>query len=197
MLCKHCLFSFFSFTPTNFSICHSQVSITNVFTLRAENQVTLSWTAHTAYSLLISTITKHTSPFGLAPGAGLYPCSLQAPREEKKKIRSVPISNTEGGSHSHCFLLLWGSVCQGQASWVQKLTVTHASPPSHWPSCEAREVWSRSDPLSSSTEPLGDTLSSWLTTSWFRLSGSDSHVTNRPKPGGNTAAAQSYKCCSS
>lgn len=85
MLCKHCLFSFFSFTPTNFSICHSQVSITNVFTLRAENQVTLSWTAHTAYSLLISTITKHTSPFGLAPGAGLYPCSLQAPREEKKK----------------------------------------------------------------------------------------------------------------
>lgn len=49
-------------------------------------------------------------------------------------------------------------------------------------SCEAREAWSGSEAHSSSVEPLVETLSSWLTTSWFRVSGSDSHVTNRPKP---------------
>lgn len=67
-----------------------------------------------------------------------------------------------------------------------KLTTTHTSLPS--PSCEAREARSRSDPHSSSTEPLGVTMSSWFTTNWFRLSGSDSHVTKRPKPEGKKHA---------
>lgn len=77
-----------------------------------------------------------------------------------------------------------GDLCGPSLRGKAVPTATHTSAAS--PSCEAREVRSWSEPLSSSTEPLGVTLSSWLTTSWFRLSGSESHVTRRPKPEGGS-----------
>lgn len=97
-------------------------------------------------------------------------------KQTPNKTRSVPISNTEGGRYWRCF----DSLTLGQTIGVQEITAAHPSLPSSLPSCGARDDCSWSDPHRSSTEPLEVTLSSWLTTSWFRLLGSDNHVTSRP-----------------
>lgn len=101
------------------------------------------------------------------------PDSSKLLRQKKKMspVRSFEISNTGEGLRSRCH----------QASFPEvKLAATHASLPS--PSCDARDVRSGSELY---TELLGVTMSSWLTTSWFRLSGSESHFTSMPKPAEN------------
>lgn len=73
------------------------------------------------------------------------------------------------------FANIW-SIQQGEG-----MTATHTPLPSV--PCESREASSGSKTCSSSAEFFRETLSSWFTTSWFRLSGSDSQFTNNPNPG--------------
>lgn len=127
--------------------------------------------------------TKLTFSFDFNFGTVWNPCSFQAPRYRNRKIKYSQLQ-FQTQTVARIWLLTWGSVWPGQASRVWQMIATHSSLLSASPSCEAREVWSGSDPHSSSTEPLGVGLSSWLTTSWLRLSGSDSHVTKWPKPAG-------------
>lgn len=82
-----------------------------------------------------NSITKHTFPFTLGPGAVWIPCAVRAPaggREEKKKppnkSRSIPISDAEGGSYSHCFEAHYGSVKSAGCKRWQPLT-HHYLPP--------------------------------------------------------------------